>query len=67
MAEKKVKKNEKKLAVCPRLCYTTGMKDKEIQKLSDSYWQALEDMDYAWADFYASALEMMGAQPLKKN
>jgi hypothetical protein len=43
------------------------MKDKEIQKLSDSYWQALEDMDYAWADFYASALEMMGAQPLKKN
>ena len=55
------------LAVCPRLCYTTRMKDKEIQKLSDSYWQALEDMDYAWADFYASALEMMGEKPLKKT
>ena len=34
MAEKKVKKNEKKLAVCPRLCYTTRMKDKEYEVAS---------------------------------
>jgi len=43
------------------------MKDKEIQKLSDSYWQALEDMDYAWAEFYDCALMLMGAKPLPKE
>ncbi|MDB4314517.1 hypothetical protein N9955_00660 [bacterium] len=42
-------------------------RQKRIQELSRQYWEALAEMDYAWADFYDSALEMMGAKPLKKN
>tara|TARA_Y100000004_G_scaffold179770_1_gene223715 strand:+ start:699 stop:893 length:195 start_codon:yes stop_codon:yes gene_type:complete len=52
-----------------RFCYTTGMKDKEnqIAELSRQYWEALENLDFAWADFCDSALEMMGANPLPKK
>ena len=45
------------------------MKDKESQvtELSRQYWDALEAMDYTWADFCESALHMMGEKPLKKD
>ena len=45
------------------------MKDKESQvtELSRQYWEALENLDYAWADFCDSALERMGEKPLPKK
>ena len=45
------------------------MKDKEnqIAELSRQYWEALENLDYAWADFCDSALERMGEKPLPKK
>lgn len=67
--KKKWKKTKINLAVSPDLCYPTDMKDKESQiaELSRQYWEALENLDFAWADFCDSALEMMGANPLPKE
>jgi len=33
---------------------------------STQYWNALGDMDYAWADFCDSCLEMRGLATLSK-
>lgn len=44
------------------------MEDQErIIELSRLYWEALEELDWAGADFYASALERMGAERLPKS
>jgi hypothetical protein len=42
-------------------------KSHEQKELSLQYWEALDQMDYEWADFYASCLEFRGFAILEKN
>ena len=36
-------------------------------KLSRDYWNALDNMDYEWADFIESCLEVRGLQRISKE
>ena len=42
-------------------------KSHEQKELSLQYWEALDQMDYEWADFFASCLEFRGLAILEKN
>ena len=37
------------------------------KEFSRQYWEALDQMDYEWADFLASCLEFRGLALLEKN
>ena len=44
----------------------TDIQQEQI-RFSRQYWEALDQMDYEWADFFASCLEIRGLAILEKN
>jgi hypothetical protein len=44
----------------------TDIQHEQLQ-FSRQYWEALDRMDYEWADFIASCLEVRGLTRLEKS